>query len=126
MVDYKTEQNFELGGKGTCKVCFILIESVVKMCPSCSAIFCQKCIDRLLKFSCPCCRAQLDRNSYVRNRLAEELNEESRARKKEQCNKHEQLKSYYCIKSTCMMALCPECFIEDHNGHDRKKVKELY
>ena len=30
------------------------------------------------------------------------------------------------MKFTCKKALCPECFIADHNGHEVKKVKDLY
>ena len=25
-----------------------------------------------------------------------------------------------------MKAICPECFIEDHEGHEKKKLKDLY
>ena len=45
---------------------------------------------------------------------------------KKHCKDHDCPKSIYCLKSTCLEAFCPECFLEDHQGHEKKKVKELY
>ena len=33
-------------------------------------------------------------------------------------------KVYYC--QTCIVALCPECFIEEHIGHQRLILKKVY
>ena len=123
--DSDSETYYDMAGKGQCNVCYLLIEDIVKMCPQCSAIFCQKCIGLLRRDSCPCCRVHQTRHSYVRCRLAEEMVLELKLNQKN-CKKHELKKSYYCTKISCMKAICPECFIEDHEGHEKKKLKDLY
>ena len=43
------------------------------------------------------------------------------------CSKiHYSPKSYYCIEASCMKAVCPECYIEKHEAHEKKKLKDLY
>ena len=64
--------------KGDCTICYSLIEEVVKMCPACSAIYCQGCINKLNKNECPSCRSYQPKTSFVRNRFAEDLIREMR------------------------------------------------
>ena len=45
---------------------------------------------------------------------------------KKHCKDHDCPKSIYCLDPSCEEAVCPECFLEDHKGHERMKVKELY
>ena len=40
------------------------------------------------------------------------------------CQLHELDKVLYC--ETCAVALCPECFMDDHFGHARKNLKKVY
>ena len=58
---------------GICQVCLTLIDGEVKMCPSCSAIFCNVCINNLPKAECPICRKPQFKDACVRNRPLEEI-----------------------------------------------------
>ena len=109
--------------KGKCQVCFLLIKTIVKMCPSCSALFCQSCIDQFTEPRCPTCRTPKYKNDYVRNRPVEESNQEV---SHELCQIHSFEKSYFCMESGCKVALCPDCYIEGHMGHKKRRVKSMF
>ena len=112
--------------KGECQVCLDLIQGVVKMCPSCNAIFCQSCIDSLTINKCPCCRSPQTKTSYVRNRFAEETIKEMEMDRHLTCMLHGLEKYYFCTNKGCQKALCPDCFIEDHIGHSKKPIQTVY
>ena len=40
------------------------------------------------------------------------------------CQMHGFERTHYCVD--CTKALCPECILEEHEGHQRKKVAEVY
>ena len=40
------------------------------------------------------------------------------------CKLHELDKVYFCV--TCSEVLCPDCFIDNHIGHERKNLKKVY
>ena len=107
-----------------CTVCYNLIENEVKMCPQCSALFCDKCIDRLKTDQCPNCRAKVRKSMYVRNRLAEEIIKETIFKKHLTCQEHDLDKIYFC--ETCKKPSCPECWFGEHIGHERKILKKVY
>ena len=103
---------------GVCQVCLTLIEEQVKICPSCSAIICQGCINRLLQDNCPNCRSNQAKDSYVRVRALEEIIKTIKIRKISMtCGIHGHQKTIYCMNEGCKIALCPECFIDSHMNH---------
>ena len=115
-----------MGGKGDCQVCYDTIEEEVKMCPSCNAIFCQRCIEKFKRPQCPSCRSHQVRASYVRNRIAEEMIKEMLFAKHLRCKLHDLEKCYFCMNEECLKPLCPDCFMENHIGHKRRKITEVY
>ena len=108
--------------KGKCRICYDLIQGVVKMCPTCNAIFCQSCIDKLNRNECPCCRSPQTKTSYVRNRPVEETIKEIKMDRHLTCKLHGLDKCYFCTNQGCQKALCPECFMEYHIGHTKKLI----
>ena len=40
------------------------------------------------------------------------------------CLKHDLEQIYFC--ETCQSVICPECLIEEHMGHKRRILKEVY
>ena len=41
------------------------------------------------------------------------------------CKTHKLEKCYYCIQETCLKAVCPECYLEDHLGHQKTNLKDF-
>ena len=110
--------------RGECTVCLLQIGAVVKMCPHCNALLCQSCIDQLPTDRCPKCRVEQNKDRYVRNRPIEEMIREMKQAKHMTCQVHELDKVLYCM--TCREAYCPECFMDNHIGHERKNLQKVY
>ena len=49
-----------------------------------------------------------------------------KSKKKLMCEKHDFEKLYFCSEESCQLALCPECYFEEHLGHPKKKLKDVY
>ena len=117
--------------KGECKVCYSLIDGVVKMCPKCSTFYCVACIDEFSKRKvnqCPICRQRIKISDYARCILAEEMIRDHLLNKNLRCKSHNLEKCYLCLEEGCIdsLPLCPECYFEGHSGHKRQKLTNVY
>lgn len=108
---------------GECTVCLELIEGQVMMCTNCSSLFCQSCINHVLKNHCPACRKVQKITAYARIRpIEEQIKKLRQDAVKMRCKPHNLEQIYFC--GTCKAPCCPENFIEHHLGHDRKYISK--
>ena len=56
----------------------------------------------------------------------EEVIREVRLKKNLMCEKHNLEKIHFCMDEGCKKALCSDCFIEEHIGHKKRRVAEVY
>ena len=98
----------------------------MKMCPACSAIYCQECIVKLPRTECPACKSPQKKESYARCRPVEETIKEMHIMQNLKCEDHSLDKVYFCLAETCQVPLCPDCYIDDHLGHPKKLFRTVY
>ena len=106
---------------GKCNVCWNLICGEVRMCPLCSCILCNECLNRLQKVNgkpkCVQCRQYS--HDFSRVRQMEEMISNQLLKKKDECERHQLEKVYYC--NECAITVCPSCFYDEpgHEGHTK-------
>ena len=110
--------------QGQCIICFELILGEVKNCPHCGKLYCQKCLNIYKEPHCANCRHRVLKHQYLRNRFAEETIEELLLKKYYNCPDHRLDKCFFC--ETCEKAACPDCWIEYHQDHQRRLLKDVY
>ena len=96
------------------------------MCPTCSAIYCQECIDKLPRTECPTCKAPRTKESYARCRPVEETIRDIQIRQNLRCENHRLEKVYFCLEESCRKPLCPDCYFDEHLGHPKKLFIDEY
>ena len=112
--------------KGCCQVCFQLIDAEVKICSECSAVYCQPCINRLVRWECPTCKVYQRNCDFKRCRPVEEQITKLKLKQHLKCETHSINKIYFCLAESCQTPLCPDCYIEEHLGHPKTPFKAIY
>lgn len=108
-----------------------MILGFVMMCPDCSGVVCQSCLNKLPRVGgeqgfAKCAKCRQNSKEFVRARQIEELRDSSLLKSKELCQDHKLEKVFVCFD--CQLSVCPICFYEldVHKGHQKYLVESLY
>lgn len=109
-----------------CGICHENVKDV-RVCPRCSRLYCNKCIQTWLtkSGSCPNCRADIGYKDLVKgcsiNEIRESFSELLGFLDRNLCDQHEQELTLYCY--SCEVNICVKClYATDHVDHKEQVV----
>ena len=73
------------------------------------------------------CKQPVKKEDYIRDRVVEDVLrrlQSDEMKREGSCKMHDMKLFYFCLD--CDQSLCPDCYIEDHLGHSKRRLKDVF